>query len=49
MIGHIVIIDGKSYEVKGVEHWAIVCPKGTEKCEHPFGLLLQSATGEQRT
>jgi hypothetical protein len=42
LIGQQVLIDGLRFTVRGVEHWAIVCPRDGARCEHPFGLLVES-------
>ncbi len=45
LLGQQVTVDGKRYEVKGVDHYAIDCPRpdAADKtvCGHPFGLLLE--------
>lgn len=37
LLGETVHINGSPYEVKGVEHFAIIC---ANDCEHPFGLAV---------
>lgn len=38
LIDRVVFIGDRTYRVKGLEHWAIVCDG---ECHHPFGLLLE--------
>lgn len=43
LLGKVVRIDNQTYTVKGVEHFAIVCPSPPFRpvCTHPFGLLVE--------
>ena len=43
LLGQTVNVDGQSYLVEGVEHFAIVCPSPPWRptCTHDFGLLLK--------
>lgn len=46
LLGRTILVDGQRHTVRGVEHWAIVCPR-EGRCTHPFGLLLSEGKTQQ--
>lgn len=41
LIGTDVMVGMVRVRVTAVEHWAIICPRGDERCRHPFSLLVK--------
>lgn len=41
LLGSEIAVGLVRVRVVGVEHWAIICPRGDERCEHTFGLEVE--------